>query len=355
MIRLHVCSASLSAGICVALLVPGLQSGRCWDSRESKSALFHPGTSPYPKTGACVSTAQTLSKWERPHAAHAPGKALTAQLQPTGARLSLVSLRSTTSVLEACGAGPDYAVPAATSVTGPPPNTANCSSFAGPPPNALGQCSVQFANPNPPPVNTPNCSSTGSVANGGNGPCSAGSGSPVNIGNGNNTTFCSATQGVAGAGNATSCTAADSAGMGSQCSAFQGPGNVGSYCSVGNTGGNSTCSTGVTAAPNGLGGTCSTFQSGATPKGNPAAQCSVKTDSQGSNCSCTVAGQSCSVGSNNAGDFCSVQADPNNFNQCTTLAGQAAAGTCSVIPPSTAAPTQCSGAVSHADGTCSSR
>jgi hypothetical protein len=357
MIRLHTCSAAFTTALCIALLVPAAQSGPRWDSRESASDLFYNGTSSRAKAMPYMRTAATLSKWARPGAARALGKSLTRELLPTGAHLSLVSLKSTSSVLEACGAGQDVVVaPPATSVVGAPPNTANCSSFAGPPANANGQCSVQFKDGTP--KNQPNCSSTGNVDTGGNGPCSAGSGSPTNPNNGNNTTFCSATQGVLGAGASTSCTAANSAGAGAagaQCSAFQGPANAGSFCSVGNTGGNSTCSTGVEAAPGGLGGTCSTLNGGAAGDPPLKATCSVKTGSQGSSCSCTVAGQNCSVGTNNAGDFCSVQADPNNFNQCTTLAGQNGAGVCSVIPPSTAGAKQCSGAVVHTDGTCSSR
>jgi hypothetical protein len=333
MIRLQEVLLSLAAGGIVAALVASGRTGsgdRGWDPRESQAALFR-SQDAMPVGASYSSTAPTLRKWAG--SALSPHVRL-ATFKPGEVRGVRVSLTSTPDHTTAVGVPGCFAP--ATSVVGPPPNTANCSAFSGPPANNLGQCSVLW-NSTTLPSGTPNCSSTGLATNGGNGMCSAGSGSPTNSSTGNNTTFCSVTNGQAGTGAQTACSAADSAGAGSQCTAMQGGQNAGSYCSVGATGTNSQCSTGSAASPAGLGGTCSTIQNGAGTNGS--AQCSVKTGQQGSSCSSTQAGEKCSVGTSGPDDFCSVQADPNNSNNCTALT-ITQSGTCSVI-------------VSGATGTCS--
>ena len=335
MIRLHEFYLSIVALGMVTALVVCSRTGSDdpgWYPDESQSRLFFSQGAP-PVRSMYTGTAPTLEKWG---GSSLGPRVLPLSFNPEAGRVRgvLTSLVQDIVVISTGGTG------TCLSVTQNGQSNKQCSTFAGPPAQA-GQCSVSWTPPpNPTGQQTQACSSTGAAANGGNGNCSSGSGSPNNA-----TSFCSAQGGAAGAGNtAVTCTAANSIGAGAQCSAFQGQNAPQqNQCSVLSPFSNATCSSGSLSVPGGRGGTCSTFQNGNVNSGNPVA-CSVSANTGNASGSCSTSSNSategCSVQSTtNANDFCSVGADANNLNVCTAING---GNRCSVL---TGAMGVCSGVV----------
>ena len=146
MSRAQFCLGLFTAGLCLAFLCPGLTSPAqpVWEQAEERSGVLNQKASPPAGRIVSPATSQTLSRWR--------GRGFRGQLSgipprrsaPGGARTSLVSLTSTSSVLDTCGGDPDIE-PMVISVTpaginGPNPQL--CSTAANTPYSANSNCSV---------------------------------------------------------------------------------------------------------------------------------------------------------------------------------------------------------------------
>jgi hypothetical protein len=328
MIRTHTFAALMTGGVCLALVGHHTLDGErsAWDSREAASGFLDQKASPHDRRAARAGTSDTASRWGRPRLVRAVARVGDGPLEPTGARISLVSYGNVTSTLSACDDGP-LVVPFI-SVTVYYTLNSPCSSIAG---GAKQTCSVKSAS-------GASCSATGATNSK---YCSTGTngGGPTN--NTCSVILSSISTCSALAGSNDSCsTQSDQTTGGGYCS-VTGPANpvqTDSSCSTGGYGGapaipaaTDTCSA-LPTNGNGLSTnptTCSIYNIGLNG-GNQTAVCSA--DGQTSS--------TCSVLSSSANDFCSV----NNSNggghggKCTVVGAPANGSTnaqCSVLPGGT--------------------
>lgn len=313
MIRTYTFTALVTGGVCLALIGHGNLVGdrSDWDRREAASEVLDQKASLYGRRPASTGISETVSRWGRPKLVRAVARLGDAPLQPSGARISLVSFSNVSSTLSSCDGGPDI-VPAYISVNAIPTLNSQCSSKGA---GAGLTCSVDT-------IQNSSCSA--------NGPpnssyCSTGTNSGW-IGNFN----CS----VILASNS-QCSA--QVGSGDSCSTQSDQMNRGGWCSV-NGGANpvqtgSSCSTGsLSGAPssNATNDTCSALPTNSAGNASNATTCSIAhittPGATGQSATCSTDGQTsstCSVSSSSANDFCSVD----------NTGGGGHGGTCTVINP----------------------
>ena len=99
----------LTAGLCLAFLCPGLTSSAqpVWEQAEERSGVLNKKASPPAGRIVSPATSPTLSRWRGPRISRAVVRNSAGRSAPGGARTSLVSLTSTSSVLDTCGGDPD--------------------------------------------------------------------------------------------------------------------------------------------------------------------------------------------------------------------------------------------------------
>ena len=144
--RANFCLILFSAGLCLALLCPGLASHArpAWDPAEERSGALNKKAVQIAGRTIHPATSQTLSRWKGPRIARAVVRSSAARSTPGGARTNLVSLTSTSSVLDACSGDPDIEAQVI-SVTPAGMNGANyraCSTTIKAPYSANSNCSV---------------------------------------------------------------------------------------------------------------------------------------------------------------------------------------------------------------------
>jgi hypothetical protein len=362
--RMQFCLTLFAAGLSVVFLCPGLTSSAqpVWEPAEEQSVVFNQSSGPPARRSAYSTTGLTLSRWRGPRISRAVVTGPAAGASSRGARMSLVSLTSTSSTVQTCEDGPDI-VPANTSV--------NATNGSGP---LAQQCSTALYN-----YGIDDYCSVGinngivkqfcSTSTNGNGPAGSPFGAycSTNLGNQGGPVTCSVygaalgpalnscSAGVGPANVTPTCsTQTDSSGemAGSYCSVVLDVGQAVGQCSTGglsgNAGnnGNAFCSaTTGQLAPGGpaQGNNCSVFNANG-PGANSLNTCS--TDGNG-NCSVTNPNK---LGGKITTDQCSVIATAGNANshaQCTVTNGGAGGnGQCSAFSgnPPVAVPgqTQCS-------------
>jgi len=341
MIRVHFFSSFLAVGVCFALLGPGWtsQPDSGWDSRESQSDLLDSQTSASTSRAVYRRTAPTLSRWRVPTTSRAVGEFRSVSGRPIGAVLSLVSIRSVSSVLTTCEGGPDDDQPPIfVSVLSQNISNSACSSVLVAAANN-GECSVSYS-PNKNPMLNPSCSTTGVMAY-----CSAGPNGSMNGAPGPSS--CSVTNGSL-TGTRINCSAMN-VGESVNCST-QGNANgpAASTCSVYAIAQNASCSTGSNA--NGQSSWPGFCSAQAGQLGNNQQQnnfCSVSIDSggdkgQGNVCSTDGdVNQTCSVSIPNG-----LQ-QPTSTDTCSVTSANFGNAACSVIntvnpPPPAGSANQCS-------------
>ncbi len=335
--RLEFGISLFAAAFCIAFLGSTVTSERetAWSDRlgacEVQSTLL--GRSPEAPAMRHVYTAPspTASNWKRSTWNRAASGNLPATGRPTGARLTLVSFTNTSSVLDACGAGPDYSAGPISVAAGGYNNL--CSTSAGQ--GTSGQCSVNAS------TAVGACSvdqNTGSTTSF----CSAGAaGSPNNStpspcsANGNTNASTCSTNASGTANTPMKCSVMGKAGATNQAK------NLSCSTSMGN---GQSCSTGVNAG--------GSVQNNA---GQSDSQCSTLSQSGGGNfcsvngsgnagspnqCSADSSGTTiCTASTSTAGDFCSVKQGQTNVT-CTALPASGMQGNCSAT--GTATNQQCS-------------